>query len=168
GTFERGTAALAEIHSGDNSRQYADFFIKVAKDFKRSVDYLETRPDIDCTKLAFAGVSWGGRYGAIIPAVEERLKASLLISGGINGVARPEVNEINYITRVKIPTLMLNGRYDMTFPYETSIQPMFDLLGTPAHQKELKLYDTDHIVPHNEIIKETLNWLDRFLGPVKR
>ncbi|MBN1896030.1 protein kinase [bacterium] len=168
GTFERGSEAYAKIFSDENSRQYAEFFIKVVKDFKRSVDYLETRPDIDCTKLAFAGVSWGGMYGSIIPAVEERLKASLLISGGMEGVARPEVNEINYITRVKVPTLMLNGRYDMSFPYETSVKPMFDLLGTPMKQKDLKLYDTDHIVPRIEVIKETLAWLDKYLGPVKR
>ncbi len=168
GTFERGSDALQKIHSGDHSHEYADFLVKMVKDFKRSVDYLETRPDIDRTKLAFAGVSWGGTYGAIIPAVEERLKASVLVSGGMDGVARPEVNEINYLTRVKLPTLMLNGRYDMGFPYETSVKPMFDLLGTPADNKALKLYATDHIVPRNEVIKETLAWLDKYLGPVKR
>jgi len=31
----------------------------------------------------------------------------------------------------------------------------------------LKLYDTDHIIPRNEFIKETLKWLDKYLGPVK-
>ena len=29
------------------------------------------------------------------------------------------------------------------------------------------LYDTGHHVPRSEMIKETLNWLDRYLGPVK-
>ena len=81
---------------------------------------------------------------------------------------RPEVDQINYVTRVKIPTLMLNGRYDMLYPYETSSKPMFDLLGTPKEHKEQKLYDSDHFIPRNELIKETLNWLDRYLGPVKR
>ena len=168
GTFERGSDALTKIYLGDDSHQYTEYFVKVVKDFKRSIDYLETRPDIDCVKLAYLGFSWGGNCGTIIPAVEERLKASMLISGGMRGYALPEVNEINYITRVNIPTLMLNGRYDMSFPYETRIKPMFDLLGTPKKQKELKLYNTDHIVPQNEVIKEALNWLDRFLGPVKR
>jgi serine/threonine protein kinase len=168
GTFERGSDALTKIYIGDDSHQYTEFFVKVVKDFKRSIDYLETRPDIDCAKLAYLGFSWGGNCGTIIPAVEERLKASMLISGGMRGYALPEVNEINYITRVNIPTLMLNGRYDMSFPYETRVKPMFDLLGTPKKQKELKLYNTDHIVPQNEVIKEALIWLDRFLGPVQR
>jgi pimeloyl-ACP methyl ester carboxylesterase len=69
---------------------------------------------------------------------------------------------------VKVPTLMLNGRYDMTFPFELTVKPMFDLLGTPAADKRLILYDTDHIVPLTEYIKETLAWLDKYLGPVKR
>jgi hypothetical protein len=44
---------------------------------------------------------------------------------------------------------------------------MFDLLGTPPGKKELKVYDTDHNIPDIEFIKETLRWLDKYLGPVK-
>ena len=61
---------------------------------------------------------------------------------------------------------MLNGRYDTLIGYERSIKPFYDLLGTPAEHKKLKLYDTDHVPPRDEIIKETLAWLDRYLGPV--
>jgi hypothetical protein len=63
---------------------------------------------------------------------------------------------------------MLNGKYDANFPYETSAKPLFDLLGTPDENKELKLYETDHIPPRNEFIKEILAWLDKYLGPVNR
>ena len=69
--------------------------------------------------------------------------------------------------RVKTPTLMLHGKYDTGLPYETSIKPMYDLMGTPAEHKKLKLYETDHIAPKNDFIKEILAWLDRYLGPVK-
>jgi len=167
GTFERGDDALTLIHEGDNSHLFTQYLIQLGKDFKRCIDYLETRQDIDTNKLAYYGMSWGGAFGAIIPAVEERLKANVLLAGGFLGLARPEADQINYITRVKAPTLMLNGKYDAIFPYETSIKPMFDLLGTPDEHKELKLYETDHIPPRNEFIKETLAWLDRYLGPVK-
>jgi hypothetical protein len=64
--------------------------------------------------------------------------------------------------------LMINGRYDSYYRYEASIKPMFELLGTPDEHKDLKLYDTDHIPPRNEFIRDTLEWLDRYLGPVKR
>jgi dienelactone hydrolase len=169
GTFERGNAALAALIEGDKSpHQYAELLIQQVKDFRRCVDYLETRPDIDSKKLAYYGFSWGGWFGGIIPAVEERLKVSVLITAGmVLGRSRPEVNELNYVTRVKIPTLILNGKYDTIFPVETSAKPMFDLLGTPAQDKQLKLYETDHLPPRNEFIKETLAWLDRYLGPVR-
>jgi dienelactone hydrolase len=168
GTFERGNDRLAALLEGDgSSHQYTELLIQEVKDFKRCVDYLETRQDIDSKKLAYYGMSWGGELGAIIPTVEERLKASVLLAGSLGGLGRPEANQINYVTRVKTPTLMLNGKYDTLGPLETSIKPMFDLLGTPAPDKQLKLYETDHIPPRNEFIKETLAWLDRYLGPVK-
>jgi hypothetical protein len=62
---------------------------------------------------------------------------------------------------------MLNGRYDTIFPFELSVKPMFDLLGTPPEKKDLKVYDTDHNIPDIEFIKETLRWFDKYLGPVK-
>jgi dipeptidyl aminopeptidase/acylaminoacyl peptidase len=90
------------------------------------------------------------------------------LSGGLRDIGLPEVHPINYVTRVKTPTLMINGRYDSAFVYDTSQKPLFDLLGTPDEHKELKLYETDHIPPRIEFIKETLAWLDRYLGPVNR
>jgi dienelactone hydrolase len=165
-TFERGSSPSPEWHDGAPTHQYTDLVIKLVKDFRRSLDYLQTRPELDHDRIVYFGFSWGAMYGAIIPAVEERLKASMLVVGGLDSDVRPEVDQFNYVGRVKIPTLMLNGRYDFRFPYESSAKPMYDLLGTPSDQKTQKLYDTDHGVPRNEVVKETLAWLDRFLGPV--
>ena len=165
-TYER----QLNINPATETHQYKDLQIMLVKDFSRTIDYLETRPEIDSDKLAFYGLSWGGIMGSFIPAVEERLKVSILIVGGLPpayGKARPDVDLINFVSHVKIPTLMLNGRYDMELPLETAAQPMFDLLGTPEKDKELILYDTAHFIPKNEFIRETLNWLDRYLGPVE-
>jgi pimeloyl-ACP methyl ester carboxylesterase len=98
--------------------------------------------------------------------VEGRLKVSVLKVGGLWpwSAARPEASQINYISHVTVPTLMLNGKYDMALPYATSVKPMFDLLGTPAKDKVLKVYDSDHFVPQAEFVKETLAWLDKYLG----
>ena len=93
GTFERGNPALAAIHTEPRSYAYTEFLIQMVKDLRRSIDYLETRPDIDSRKLAFYGMSWGGWLGTIIPAVEERFKASVLVAGGLGrNRARPEAN----------------------------------------------------------------------------
>lgn len=167
GTFERGDPAL--VASPVGSYAHAEFVRQLVMDFRRSVDYLETRPDIDGGRLAYYGMSWGGAFGAIIPAVEDRLGASVLVAGGLRGWrARPEVRSLNYVTRVRTPTLMLNGRHDNLLNIEGQVKPMFDLLGTPAEDKRLIFYDTDHIPPRTEFIKETLAWLDKYLGPVRR
>jgi eukaryotic-like serine/threonine-protein kinase len=167
GTFERGSDSMAAIIDGDwSSHQYSEVFVQEVKDFRRCIDYLETRPDIDAKKLAYYGMSWGGILGAIIPAVEERIKASVLLAGGFMGNPRPEVDPVNYVTRVKVPTLMLNGKYDTIMIPETSQKPMFDMLGTTDKQRVLD--ETDHIPTTVVYIRETLAWLDRTLGPVRR
>jgi hypothetical protein len=55
---------------------------------------------------------------------------------------------------------------DFFYPYETSQAPMFRLLGAPEKDKRHVVLDSGHIPPKNEFIKETLDWLDRYLGPV--
>jgi formylglycine-generating enzyme required for sulfatase activity/dienelactone hydrolase len=165
GTFERSKPELAAIHEGSDSHAYTEFMVQIIKDFRRCVDYLITRPEIDTGKLAFYGMSWGGSLGTIIPAVENRLALNLLVAGGLNATGRPEVNAVNYIGRITIPTLMLNGKYDRFIDQE--IKPMFELLGTTQEHKQLILYETDHIPPKAEYIRETLAWLDKYFGPVR-
>jgi dienelactone hydrolase len=166
-TFERRDESLRCAYSNE-SHQYTDCMVKCVKDLRRSIDYLETREDIDLSRLGYMGDSWGARMGAIIPAVENRIKLSVLIRGGLSQIKKfPEANEFNYVSYIKTPVLMLNGKYDFTFPYESTVKPMFDLLETPEQHKRLILYETDHFVPKSEIIKETLDWLDKYFGPVK-
>ena len=62
---------------------------------------------------------------------------------------------------------LLNGKYDMRFPLDTTVRPALDRLGTPEKDKKLKIYETDHYIPKREIMTESLAWLDRYLGPVR-
>ena len=76
----------------------------------------------------------------------------------------PEVDPINFATRVKTPVILLNGRDDFTFPIETSQEPIYRLLGTPEADKAHKLYDGGHVFPFSRMIKDSLDWLDKYLG----
>jgi serine/threonine protein kinase/dienelactone hydrolase len=163
GTMER---SFEQPDPWQNTHRQTEYRVQVVKDFRRCIDYLETRPDIDSQNLAYYGLSNGPWPGVIIPAVEKRLKASILLPGSLKDSGRPEVNPINYVSRVKVPYLALNGKYDANQVYETCAKPLLDLLGTPDEDKELKLYETDHIPPRLESIRETLAWLDKYLGPV--
>jgi eukaryotic-like serine/threonine-protein kinase len=177
--IKSGRAVMFPIYKGtfdrwDNYKRghydtssYRDHVIAWSKDLRRSIDYLETRPDIDHDKLAYEGLSWGAAMGAILPAMEPRLKALVLIDAGFFlSKSIPEADQLNFAPRVKAPVLMLNGRFDFYFPTESQ-EAMFRLLGTPKEHRRRVVYDTGHDIPESEGIKETLNWLDRYLGPVK-
>ena len=166
GTYERSEDQEGWWNS--QSHKFTEWMIQWTQDLSRSIDYLETRPDIDTGKIAYYGHSWGGITGGIIPAVEDRLKLNILVVGGFWGKAFPEANAINYVPRIKMPVLMLNGKYDVTFPFETTVKPFYEMLGTPEKDKRLCVYETDHNVPKGEMIKETLNFLDKYFGPPKQ
>ena len=57
---------------------------------------------------------------------------------------------------------MLNGKFDHFFPLETSQIPMFKLLGTKENDKKHFVYETGHYVPREILIKEHLEWLDKY------
>ena len=167
GTFERGSDPVPDWLDGDTTHQYTEYFTRVVKDLRRTLDYLDTRAELDHGRIAYLGVSWGAMNSPIFSAIEPRIKVNLLVVGGLDPAARPEVLTVNYVRRVTVPTLMMNGRFDTRFPFEASVKPMFDLLGTPPDKKLLKVYETDHFIPRTEMVKETLAWCDRFLGPVR-
>lgn len=134
GTYERNAIGMNfEMHwpSMKYRNAYTELLIRWTRDFSRTIDYIETRTEFDTSKLAFYGFSWGGRLGAVIPALDGRLKVSVLYLGGFAADAfpRPEADEFNHAPRIHIPTLMLNGRYDRIFPCNISVLPMYDLLG---------------------------------------
>jgi dienelactone hydrolase len=147
-----------------------DHVIAWSKDLGRSLDYLETRKDIDGTKVAYFGDSTGGNQGALQPAVEKRIKAAILSSGGLQLTIHylPEADPFNFVTHVTIPVLMLNGRYDTGFPLESSQRPLFQFLGTPGKDKKHVIYEGGHgAFPRPGAIRECLDWLDKYLGPVR-
>jgi dienelactone hydrolase len=166
GTYERGDGLSSDYP--DETNFYKEHVFMWSKDVSRAIDYLETRKDIASDKIAYFGYSWGAAMGAIVPAVEERLKAAVLyVAGFYLQRTLPEVDQINFAPRVRIPVLMLNGKYDYYYPVESSQKPMFTLLGTPDEHKRQIIYDSSHLVPRSELIKETLAWLDKYLGPVR-
>jgi cephalosporin-C deacetylase-like acetyl esterase len=166
GTYERGSEPWKRPSGRTENR---DHRIQLSKDLGRTIDYLETREDILADGLAYCGISWGAALGPVLTAVESRLKICMLIVGGFyQSRPLPEIDAFNFAPRVTIPTLMINGRYDFTFPLETTQRPMFAMLGTPAEHKSQVLFDTGHAVPTDQCSREILVWLDKYLGPVKK
>ena len=152
------------------NRDYVDRKVRWIQDVRRSIDYLETRDDIDLETIAYWGLSWGAEHAPIALATEPRLKAGVLMDGGaIHVPVLREADESSFAPRVSVPVLMLNGRYDYIFPVETTQRPFFELLGTPAANKEHLLYDSGHVVVNRhweEVMDAMADWLDRHFGRV--
>jgi serine/threonine protein kinase/dienelactone hydrolase len=142
------------------------------KDAARSLDYLKTRSDIDNNRLAYMGVSMGAADGVIFSTLlQDRLKTAIFLDGGyFLENPPPGGDQADFAPRMKKPVLMVNGRYDYTFPVERAQDPLFLMLGTPASEKSHVILETPHDVTEQRpaLIQAVLSWLDRYLGEVSQ
>ncbi|MDA2930948.1 SUMF1/EgtB/PvdO family nonheme iron enzyme, partial [Acidobacteria bacterium AH-259-O06] len=175
-----GRALVYPIYKGMYERyapfrgpnDFRDRVFQWSKDLGRTVDYLETRADIDPRKLAYYGFSLGAWFGPIFQTIDSRFAASVLLSAGIclfntKQQVGPELNAVNFAPQSTVPTLMINGRDDFILSMNESQLPLFDLLGAPGDNKRHAVVEGGHIPSdRHEMIREILDWLDRFLGPV--
>jgi eukaryotic-like serine/threonine-protein kinase len=162
-TYERGDAMGSGIPM--RTAFYRDHVLQWSKDLGRSIDYIETRNDLDHRRIAFYGLSLGATLGPLLMAVEDRIEVGVLVSGGLRPMEiMPEADPMNFAPHLRKPVLMVNGRHDFIFPYETNQLPLFELLGAPANAKRHVLVDSGHVPPNDLLTKEVLDWLDRYLG----
>lgn len=136
-----------------------------ATDERRGLDYLETRKDVDASRIAFmnASISW---QGIIFSAVEPRYRSVVFIGVGVypdQAAWIPEANPVSFAPHVRPPKLVVNGRWDEDFAFKTEAEPLFKLLAEP---KRLELYDGGHIPPPTLLVPPVNAFLDRTLGPV--
>jgi pimeloyl-ACP methyl ester carboxylesterase len=163
-TYERGTGAVWQGPSGER-----DVILHWRKDLSRSIDYLETRPDIDVNRLAFFGASLGSFWGPIFTQVDHRFKTSVLVAGGLSpNIPLPEVDSVNYLPRNHTPILLIAGRTDYICPVETHQKSVIRLSAAKPEDKRHVILNSGHSPsPFSEVIKEVVPWLDRYLGPVQ-
>jgi len=171
GAFERQWSAESKRATTSDDR-FRTHLRRWRQELGRTIDYLETRPDIDAPKLGYFGISLGADTMVPLLAVERRVGAAVLYSGG-GAAARPfslpmSERPFNYYPRVTQPVLMLNGRWDIDSP-PTAQQRMFELLGTTVDQKQQLLFEAGHgNLPRFQVERATLDWFDLYLGPTAR
>jgi len=173
-----GRALVVPIYAGMYARlaPYPDYksrakvqlVIRWAQDLMRTMDYLETRKDIDADRIAYYGFSLGGTYAPLFTALDQRFAASVLISGGSTFRLQDEHRPANFASHVTVPTLMIGGKNDPQAPIETYQRPILELLGTPSEDKKLYVFDGAHApTDWDATVGEILAWLDRYMGPVR-
>jgi eukaryotic-like serine/threonine-protein kinase len=141
------------------------------KDLSRSIDYLKTRPDVDANKLAYVGVSMGSAEGVIYAALlQDKFRTAVFLDGGFFLYKLPPgIDQVDFAPRLKLPVLMVNGRYDFSFSLERAQNPLFVMLGTAEADKRHVVMESPHdvTVRRGQLLQEVLSWLDKYLGPVE-
>ncbi|MEO5894163.1 MAG: protein kinase [Vicinamibacterales bacterium] len=162
GTFERRLPQARRPPFG--SVEYRDNAIETVKDLRRTIDYLQTRNEIDRDGLAFFGYSWGGVNGPLALALEPRLRVAVIEIGLLPKMpSTPEVDPVNALPRVHQPTLLLSGEFDAMVPIDNA-RRYFALLGTAAANKRHVVAPGGHFIPRELVIRETVAWFDQHLG----
>src|SRR5260370_1785518 len=144
---------------------------------KHAIDYLESRGDVDASRVGVRGVSLGGYYVVRAAAVERRVKATISNGGPYSRVdgfeQRPLISRETYIYRnkaanqedalnklkqfdlrgvaekVECPLLVIVGRRDRLVPPEQGVR-----IATEAGSKaELWLVEDGNHVCNNIIYK---------------
>ena len=165
GTYDRDVPE-SDPSMVKGSIAFRDTRVRWVQELSRTIDYLESRDDIESDSIDYLGHSWGSALAPIVLAVEDRINAAVLHVGGlwVYGKEEPEAEPFNFVNLVHTPTLMLNGRYDIVFPFESSQLPMFALLGTPTEHKRHHVVPASHRVPREVYVREILDWFDRYDG----
>jgi pimeloyl-ACP methyl ester carboxylesterase len=152
-----------------------DAMINTIIDNRRALDYLDTRLDIAHERYMLIGASLGGIQGAMLAAVDERIKSAVLIvaggqldamflsskhpatetfreagySAGALRRALWDVEPVNFIGHfAPRPLLMINGAQDDTIPPENATA----LHRAADEPKQIVWYEGGHIPPISQLI----------------
>jgi cephalosporin-C deacetylase-like acetyl esterase len=152
-----------------------DIITQTVFDLRRSIDFLETREEIDAEKIGFFGISLGGIIGTIFSGVDVRVKVPVIALAGGNlslmfGMdAFTEetkdffsiIDPINFVQEIAPrPLLMINAENDEVIDPLTS-----KLLFRKAEKpKEIIWYPSKHRdLPIDKAYPAGIEWFQKHL-----
>jgi 2,6-dihydroxypseudooxynicotine hydrolase len=144
----RGLATLAFDGPGQGEAEY-DFALcpEYERPVRAVVDWLESRGDIDRSRIGIWGVSLGGYYAPRAAAFERRIKACVALSGPYarseSFEGRPSINAETFRVRAKCATLEEAGKVALRISLKGVAKniscPIYIVAGTK-----------DRLTPHTE------------------
>ena len=162
-------------------RKERDLVAQNVVELRRAVDFLETLPQVDASRIGFVGYSAGARTGAIVAGLERRIDAFVLMAGGAPrpgqfarlapSARRPAVARIlsdtdpaRYLRAARgAAFLFQNGRRDEVVPRAA----LERLVAAAPARKEVRWYDAGHGLSA-QAFRDQLEWLAgtlRITGP---
>jgi hypothetical protein len=156
------------VRPAANTIEFSEMIVNRVTDLRHGLDYLETRPDIDMSKLGALAPSAGALLGVILGGIETRYRTFVFIGAGTpasyNRIS-PAANPINFAAYIRASKLVLQGRYDEDSPLRTTAEPFFKLLTEP---KRLMIYEGGHVPSQEVVMNASGAWFDEQLGRVVR
>ena len=138
--------------------RYANMLTQSVVDYRRAIDYLSLRDDIDSTRIGLLGYSMGGHMAFILGAVEERIQATVACvvphMAGMPMAASAFARDMG-----ADPLLMLMGREDQFY---TQDQANSLFRAIPGNAKTIQFFDSGHSLPVEYAAKAT-QWLKKNL-----
>lgn len=160
-----------------NGRRYwtRDLIAQTVFDLRRSIDFLETRPEIDSSRIGYYGISLGGVIGTIFSGVDDRVKAPVIALAGGNlslmfglDALSDETQEffsiidpINFVELIAPrPLLMINAENDEVIDPLTS-KMLYQAADEP---KEIIWYPSRHRdLPIEKAYPDGVKWFNKYL-----
>jgi dienelactone hydrolase len=139
--------------------------VQTIKDYRRAMDYLGTRPEIDTGRIGVVGYSMGGITTFILSGLDARIKTSVASVTPPLALKSPEMKYAatapeNFAPRFgSRPFLMLMATEDDNYSPEQG-QQLYELIKSPA--KEIKWYNSSHSLPP-EWTGEAIIWIKKHL-----
>jgi uncharacterized protein len=133
-----------------------DGIVQEVKEMRRGIDLLVARPEVDPSRLGYAGFSWGGSVGAIFSGIERRVHSFVLMSL----VPHLSSDAVNYLPHAAPSALFLQAGEQDTRPNPKDTQEAFETASSP---KKLQLYPTEHDLD-DQARADMRAWLVQRLG----
>jgi predicted esterase len=127
---------------------------------RRTIDYLETRADIDASRIGLIGYSLGGIQAFPLTALETRIKVAVTCVTSVTNLDQnggdPVYAPRNFVRGLGGRSFLMHmGRNDPTCTVEDA-KRIFDMI--PGSSKELVFYDSGHRLPV-EYVTKAAQWL---------
>ncbi len=163
-TFENRFESAWTMVQQKHVNRFRDLVVQSVVEWKRAIDYLETRPEIDSGRIGVVGYSLGGIQTFALTALDSRVKSSVacvtpaahLVQIGAGPGIKPSTFASELHGR---PFLMLMGRSDK-YCDAASAQRLYDVIS--GSMKSLIFYESGHSLPV-DYVEDAVKWLQEGL-----
>ena len=137
-----------------------DIYIQTTRDYRRAIDFLETRSEIISSRIGMLGYSMGGAQTFLLTGVDTRIKVSVSIAAPADRSQWSPIAPQNFTNSIADrPFLMILGRTDEMCS-QVQAREIFELVN--SSRKKLIFIDGGHRLPP-EYVPQAIDWIRKHL-----